>query len=52
MVKFIYYFKKKEFKRKNNIWHEKDKVSGLYYIINGEVEYTKSHKMRLKTAKN
>ncbi|KAL4430097.1 hypothetical protein ABPG74_013544 [Tetrahymena malaccensis] len=55
VLKFIYHFKKKEFKRKEHIWRENEKVNGIYFIQSGEVEYQKSYKTKqnlIKTQDN
>ncbi|KAL4476808.1 hypothetical protein ABPG72_010645 [Tetrahymena utriculariae] len=46
VLKFIYHFKKKEYKRKEHIWRENEKVDGIYFIQSGEVEYLKSYKTK------
>ncbi|EAS05991.2 cyclic nucleotide-binding domain protein (macronuclear) [Tetrahymena thermophila SB210] len=46
VLKFIYHFKKKEFKRKEHLWRENEKVEGIYFIQSGEVEYLKSYKTK------
>lgn len=52
ILKFVHYFKKKEFPARDYLWHERDKANGFYVVIKGEVEYTKSKKIKIKTAKN